>query len=74
MDEARKQLFQRFSELHIVAVTVPYPAHRTVEEGKQLRLATKKQSNKTVVFSGQCVNICHLWIYRNRQGGRNGDA
>src|SRR3546814_1771442 len=34
---ARDRLFQRFAQLGIDAPTVPYPAHRTVEEGKILR-------------------------------------
>ena len=33
----REQLFRRFDELGIAAPTVPYPSHRTVEEGKALR-------------------------------------
>ena len=37
MNDPRTQLFRRFEELGIDAVTVPYPAHRTVEEGKALR-------------------------------------
>jgi Ala-tRNA(Pro) deacylase len=35
--EARTRLFERFAELGIEAPTVPYPAHKTVEEGKLLR-------------------------------------
>jgi Ala-tRNA(Pro) deacylase len=34
---ARERLLQRFAELGLDAPTVPYPAHRTVEEGKLLR-------------------------------------
>ncbi|MGE4012069.1 MAG: prolyl-tRNA synthetase associated domain-containing protein [Alphaproteobacteria bacterium] len=37
MNDSRKRLFSRFDELGIEAPTVPYPAHRTVEEGKILR-------------------------------------
>jgi Ala-tRNA(Pro) deacylase len=33
----RTRLFSRFAELGISAPTVPYPAHKTVEEGKTLR-------------------------------------
>jgi Ala-tRNA(Pro) deacylase len=61
IEEARKRLFQRFSELHIVAVTVSYPAHSTVEEGKQLRgamtgtftknLLRRDKKNKPFLFS-----------------------
>ena len=37
MDGARARLFVRFAELGIAHLTVPYPAHTTVEEGKRLR-------------------------------------
>lgn len=37
MNTARERLFQRFTELDIVAPIVPYPTHSTVEEGKMLR-------------------------------------
>ncbi len=33
----RERLFRRLDELGIAAITVPYPAHRTVEEGRALR-------------------------------------
>ena len=36
-DNTRERLFQRFADLGIAAPTVPYPTHRTVEEGKVLR-------------------------------------
>ena len=37
MTDPRERLFRRFEELGIGTVAVPYPAHRTVEEGKALR-------------------------------------
>ena len=37
MNEGRERLFRRFDELGIEAPTVPYPSHRTVDEGKALR-------------------------------------
>lgn len=37
MNAEREQLFRRLDELEIEAPTVPYPPHRTVEEGKALR-------------------------------------
>ena len=37
MIAGREQLFRRLGELGIEAPTVPYPSHRTVEEGKALR-------------------------------------
>lgn len=33
----QNRLFRRLDELGIAATTVPYPAHRTVEEGRALR-------------------------------------
>jgi Ala-tRNA(Pro) deacylase len=37
IEEARARLFERLASLGIAASTVPYPAHETIEEGKQLR-------------------------------------
>ena len=37
VNAGREELFRRFDELGIEASTVPYPSHRTVEEGKALR-------------------------------------
>lgn len=37
MPDPRERLRRRLLELGIRAPTVPYPAHRTVEEGKALR-------------------------------------
>ena len=37
MTDPRERLFRRFDQLGIDAVAVPYPAHRTVDEGKALR-------------------------------------
>jgi Ala-tRNA(Pro) deacylase len=36
-ESPQDQLFRRLDELGIAATTVPYPAHRTVEEGRALR-------------------------------------
>lgn len=36
-NEERENLFRHLDELGIEAPTVPYPSHRTVEEGKELR-------------------------------------
>jgi len=35
--DARSRLFSRFASLGIAAPTLPYPAHETIEEGKQCR-------------------------------------
>ncbi|MBN9077924.1 MAG: prolyl-tRNA synthetase associated domain-containing protein [Rhizobiales bacterium] len=37
IEKARARLFDRLSSLGVHAPVVPYPAHETVEEGKQLR-------------------------------------
>ncbi|MDF2809980.1 MAG: hypothetical protein K0S56_1011 [Microvirga sp.] len=37
MEAARQRLFERLVSLQVAAPVVPYPAHETVEEGKQLR-------------------------------------
>lgn len=37
MEANRATLFKRLDELGIAVGTVPYPAHKTVEEGKRLR-------------------------------------
>jgi Ala-tRNA(Pro) deacylase len=86
IEEARKRLFQRFSELHIVAVTVPYPAHRTVEEGKQLRgamtgtftknLLLRDKKNKPFLFSIHEDRVLDLKTLHARIGasGRLGFA
>ena len=43
-------LFGRLASLGIVTATVPYPAHRTVEEGKALRGAMAGQFTKNLLL------------------------
>src|SRR5579863_5904702 len=50
MDRARQRLFERFAALGIDARTVPYPAHRTVEEGKALRGTMEGQFTKNLLL------------------------
>jgi Ala-tRNA(Pro) deacylase len=50
MESARRRLFERFTLLGIKARTVPYPAHRTVEEGKALRGAMAGQFTKNLLL------------------------
>jgi Ala-tRNA(Pro) deacylase len=50
MESARRRLFERFGALGIDARTVPYPAHRTVEEGKALRGAMAGQFTKNLLL------------------------
>ena len=46
----RGTLFERLEELGIGTTTVPYPAHRTVEEGKALRGALSGQFTKNLLL------------------------
>ena len=50
MESARRRLFERFAALGIKARTVPYPTHRTVEEGKVLRGAMAGQFTKNLLL------------------------
>jgi Ala-tRNA(Pro) deacylase len=50
MESPRRRLFERFAALGIEARTVPYPAHRTVEEGKALRGAMAGQFTKNLLL------------------------
>ena len=50
IDMARERLFQRFAELGIATPTVPYPTHRTVEEGKVLRGAMAGTFTKNLLL------------------------
>jgi Ala-tRNA(Pro) deacylase len=48
--DARAELFARLSFLGIATTTVPYPAHRSVEEGKSLRGAMAGQFTKNLLL------------------------
>jgi Ala-tRNA(Pro) deacylase len=83
---ARAQLFQRFAQLGIEAPTVPYPAHRTVEEGKILRgtmagtftknLLLRDKKDRLFIFSVQEDRALDLKTLHMRVGanGRLGFA
>ncbi len=47
---ARRRLFDRLIALGIATTTVPYPAHRTVEEGKALRGDMAGQFTKNLLL------------------------
>jgi Ala-tRNA(Pro) deacylase len=49
-DEARDRLTRRLGELGIAAPTVPYPAHRTVKEGKNRRGAMSGTFTKNLLL------------------------
>ena len=50
MDMGRKRLFDRLADLGIATTTVPYPAHRTVEEGKARRGSMPGQFTKNLLL------------------------
>ena len=66
IEDARAQLFQRFAELGIVAPTVPYPAHRTVEEGKARRGAMTGTFTKNLLLRDKKGALFLLTIDENR--------
>jgi Ala-tRNA(Pro) deacylase len=49
-EDPRATLFARLAALGIETATVPYPAHRTVEEGKALRGAMAGQFTKNLLL------------------------
>ncbi|REF72605.1 prolyl-tRNA synthetase associated domain-containing protein [Paracoccus versutus] len=79
-DAARARLFDRFHDLNIAAPTVPYPAHRTVEEGKALRgtmagtftknLLVKDKKARHFLLSFHEDRALALKILHRRIGGR----
>ncbi|MDQ3655629.1 MAG: prolyl-tRNA synthetase associated domain-containing protein [Chloroflexota bacterium] len=79
-EAGRKRLFQRFAELGISALTVPYPSHSTVEEGKQLRgampgiftknLLLRDRKNQYYLFSIHEDRILDLKTVRTQVGAR----
>lgn len=50
MDVGRTRLFDRLVGLGITTTTVPYPAHRTVEEGKARRGSIPGQFTKNLLL------------------------
>jgi Ala-tRNA(Pro) deacylase len=54
---ARDPLFERLEALGIATTTVPYPAHRTVEEGKALRGAMSGQFTKNLLLKDKKGNL-----------------
>lgn len=66
IDEARKRLFARFSVLGITAPTVPYPAHKTVEEGKALRGAMAGTFTKNLLVKDKKARHFLLSFHEDR--------
>ena len=65
-NSARDHLFARFSSLGIVAPTVPYPAHQTVEEGKLLRGAMTGTFTKNLLLKDKKARYFLFAIHEDR--------
>ncbi len=63
-EATRRRLFQRFDDLSIVAPTVPYPTHRTVEEGKVLRGAMAGTFTKNLLLKDKKGRLFLLTVMR----------
>ncbi|HME20820.1 MAG TPA: hypothetical protein VKI44_05575 [Acetobacteraceae bacterium] len=56
-EDPRATLFDRLAALGIETKTVPYPAHRTVEEGKALRGAMAGHFSKNLLLKDTKGNL-----------------
>lgn len=63
----RDRLFERFAELAIDVKIVPYPAHKTVEEGKALRGAMAGTFIKNLLLKDKKSRHFLLSIHEDRQ-------
>jgi Ala-tRNA(Pro) deacylase len=66
LNPAANRLFDRFAELGITAPTVPYPAHKTVEEGKQLRGEMSGRFTKNLLLKDKKDRLYLLSIDEDR--------
>ncbi len=64
--DLRSELFARLSELRIETRTVPYPAHRTVEEGKALRGAMAGQFTKNLLLKDKKGRLFMIVVDEDR--------
>ncbi len=64
---ARGTLFERLEALGIETTTVPYPAHRTVEEGKALRGAMSGQFTKNLLLKDKKGSLFMIVADEDRQ-------
>lgn len=81
--DARESLFGRFAQLNIAAPTVPYPAHKTVEEGKRLRgtmagtftknLLLRDKKDRLFLFSIQEDRVLNLKTLHSKVGATGGN-
>lgn len=66
IDTSRSRLFDRFADLSIDATTVPYPAHKTVDEGKALRGAMSGTFTKNLLLKDKKSRHFLLSIHEDR--------
>ncbi|MSP66757.1 MAG: prolyl-tRNA synthetase associated domain-containing protein [Alphaproteobacteria bacterium] len=66
MDDARRRLFRHFESLGIDAPTVPYPAHKTVAEGKAQRGAMKGQFTKNLLLKDKKGRLYLVVVHEDR--------
>lgn len=64
---ARAELFRRFASLDIVAPTVPYPAHSTIEEGKRLRGPMGGTFTKNLLLKDKKGRLFLFAIHEDRE-------
>jgi Ala-tRNA(Pro) deacylase len=67
IDAAQARLFERFAALGIEAPTVPYPAHKTVDEGKLLRGAMAGTFTKNLLLRDKKNRLFLLSIHEDRE-------
>lgn len=60
-------LFKKFEELGIETTTVPYPAHKTVEEGRALRGAMTGTFTKNLLLRDKKASLFLIVAEENRQ-------
>jgi Ala-tRNA(Pro) deacylase len=65
-EATRRRLFQRFDALGIVVPIVPYPTHRTVEEGKVLRGAMAGTFTKNLLLKDKKGRLFLLTVDEDR--------
>jgi Ala-tRNA(Pro) deacylase len=66
-DDARARLRERFASLGIAALTVPYPAHATIDEGKRLRGAMTGTFTKNLLLKDKKGRLFLLAIHEDRE-------
>jgi Ala-tRNA(Pro) deacylase len=67
LENAQANLFARFASLGIVAPTVPYPAHATIDEGKRLRGPMAGTFTKNLLLKDKKGRLFLLAIHEDRE-------